>query len=55
MPQPYHPVFNVEAFGLASRDRFFICIESRDPKFDREATRQFLEGTGASGVYEVEP
>ena len=55
LPEPYHPVFNVEAFSFASRDRFFICIESRDPRFDREATRKFLEGTGASGVYEVEP
>src|SRR5262249_49823926 len=55
LPTPYHPVFNVPRFALASRDRFFLCIKARDAKFDREKTRAFLESLGAREVVDIVP
>jgi hypothetical protein len=54
LPQPYHPVLNVPGFERASLDRFFLCIESTDPKFDAAATAGFLSSLGAQRVVEVE-
>ena len=54
LPQPFHPVFRVPRFELASQDKFFLCIFETDPRFDLEETRSFLEGLNPEGVYEVE-
>jgi hypothetical protein len=53
LPQPHHPIFNAPGFERASTDRFFLCIEARDPKFDAFSTRQFLEGLQPKSVREV--
>jgi hypothetical protein len=53
LPMPYHALFNVPRFARASQDRFFLCIESIDPRFDAGVTRRFLEEQGAQAVFEV--
>ena len=53
-PHPYHPLFNVKRFAdNASRDGFFIAIESNDAKFNLDDTRRFLESLSAKEVTEV--
>jgi len=54
LPTPYHPVFNVARFALASKDRFFLCVKSRDKKFDPARTKEFLESLHPQGVFEIE-
>jgi hypothetical protein len=53
LPMPYHPVFNIPRFALATRNKFFLCIEARDPQFDLEKTRGFLETLGPREVTTV--
>jgi hypothetical protein len=53
LPQPYHPVFNVERFARASTDRFFLCIEARDPQFNLAESARFLQSLNAQHVSEV--
>ncbi len=54
LPQPHHPVFNVPQFGRSSQDRFFLCIEARDPQFDQRMTAEFLATLNPHGeVIEV--
>lgn len=53
LPRPYHPVFNVPEFTHASSDRFFLTIETADPKFDSVTTRAFLEELNPLGVSDI--
>jgi ActD protein len=54
LPQPYHPVFNAPNFALATRDRFFLVIECRDPKFDHDHVVTFMQSLDPKDVSDVE-
>lgn len=53
LPRLHHPMFNVEAFDLASRNRFFLVVRASDPAFDASAVRKYLAGLEPLQVIEV--
>ena len=53
LPKLYHPVFNVRQFELASRNRFFLCLRSGEPKFALESAREFLRELKPLGLWDV--
>ena len=53
LPMPYHAVFNVPQFKLASRNRFFLCIEASDPRFNRDLSHRFLESLQPLAIHDV--
>lgn len=53
LPAPYHPVFNVPRFALATREKFFLLIEAKDELYDYEKTRAFMEDLGGQEVFDV--
>lgn len=53
LPELYHPVFNAAGFGRASRDRFFLCIETRDARFVEDEVRSLLHSLEALDVADV--
>ena len=53
LPQLYHPLFNTEAFELASRNRFYLCVRCSDKKYDAVKVQQHLESLDPLLVQEV--
>ncbi|MGD9563640.1 MAG: DUF3341 domain-containing protein [Pyrinomonadaceae bacterium] len=53
LPRPYHPVFNVPRFALATREKFFLLIEAADPKYSYDEVKSFMEGLGPQEVFDV--
>lgn len=55
LPALYHPLFNAPNFRTgATSDKFFLCLEANDPKFDVIDSREFLEAHNPVSVVEVE-
>lgn len=55
LPSLYHPLFNAPNFrDGATTDKFFLCLEALDPKFDLIEARKYLEGFQPLSVVEVE-
>ena len=55
MPSLYHPLFNAPNFrNGALVDKFFLCLEALDPKFDLAASRKYLETLEPISIVEVE-
>lgn len=54
LPLPNHPMFNMPSFVRASQDRFFLIVESDDPKFEPSKVSAFLETLNPLEVREVE-
>jgi hypothetical protein len=53
LPEPYHPLFNVPGFARVTKDSFFLVIESTDPLFDMQRTREFLSVLNPRMIAEV--
>ncbi len=54
LPRPYHPVFNVPRFSLATREKFFLLIEAADEKYNYDETKAFLDSLKPQEVFDVE-
>jgi hypothetical protein len=50
LPRWNHPLFNWDRFGRATNDGFFLVVEASDARFSEKATREFLEGLGATNI-----
>ena len=54
LPRLYHPLLKNRRFALATHDRFFVVIETSDPRYSEAETRHLLEGLGSKHIEVVE-
>jgi len=54
LPRLHHPLLKNQRFALATHDKFFVVIESSDPKYSETETRKLLENTGSKRIELVE-
>ncbi|HTA30629.1 MAG TPA: DUF3341 domain-containing protein [Candidatus Cybelea sp.] len=54
LPRLHHPLLKNRRFALATHDRYFVVIESSDPKYSENETRRLLESMGSKHIEMVE-
>src|SRR5262245_903936 len=54
LPRLYHPLLKHGRFAQATHDRFFVVIETGDPKYSESETRKLLEAAGSRHIELVE-
>ena len=54
LPRWNHPLFVSKHFKQFSDDKFFICIEARDPKFSKDDTEEILKSVGGKNIELIE-
>jgi len=54
LPRLHHPLLKNRRFALATHDRYFVVIETSDPKYSETETRKLLETVGSKQIEMVE-
>jgi len=54
LPRLNHPLLKHKRFELVTHDKFFVVIETADPKYSETETRKLLESTGSKRIEVVE-
>ncbi|HZM05907.1 MAG TPA: DUF3341 domain-containing protein [Candidatus Saccharimonadales bacterium] len=54
LPRLHHPLLKNRRFALATHDRFYVVIETSDPKYSDYETRRLLENLGSRHIELVE-
>jgi hypothetical protein len=54
LPEPYHPLFNVDRFADASDRGFFLAVDAADKKFQKVEVQSLLKSLGATEVFDVD-
>ena len=54
LPKLYNPLFKSERFKLVTHDKYFLVVETTDPKYSEAETRKLLESTGGTHIEIVE-
>ncbi len=54
LPRLHHPLLKHDRFKLVTHDKYFIVIETADPKYSPKETRELLEKLGSKRIELVE-